>query len=498
MNIPGKVITSLTPNYEKLSDRKVFLWLALISILIRLPFFFRDYIDRDESTFILMAQSWVDGNLPYTHLWDLKPPLVYLFFATIIYIFGKSFIAIRLIGALGVAIIAFFTYKIGKEVKSAAVGYWAAIGSVYLLSLFGSLQGVMSEHLSMLFFMPALFLLIKYNQKKWFFLSGILLGISLMMKLNLAYAVLGIAIFFIGEGFVKKNPFTGLLKMVIMGSGIVLIIGLTALPYSLDGLLQIWIDSVILAPLAYATSIQTSILKVLPLCLLLLAAAIISWKKKWINFREPIILLLVLVISGIVFSFFKSGKVNGHYLMQLYPMLLVLLGLVLTNANIGKKKYYPIVLLIALLMPVESYMEYYAIFKNKAIHGTFFNGEGIRVPEYILANELDAKEILFFEYHIGYWVLDASPPSKAATHPSNICRTDLFPYFKNPRNTSMAELEHLLDDIQPQSVVTRMNKSVFDKEFVEEDAYVREYLSNHYRLEAVVGRAEIFCRLKGH
>ena len=149
-----KVITSLTANYHKLNDRLVFIWLLILSVLIRFPFFFRDYIDRDESTFILVAQSWVDGHLPYTELWDLKPPLVYLFFAIIISVFGKSFIAIRAIGALGVAITAFFTYKIGKEVNSTTVAFWAATASVYLLSLFGSLQGVMSEHLSMIFFMP--------------------------------------------------------------------------------------------------------------------------------------------------------------------------------------------------------------------------------------------------------------------------------------------------------------------------------------------------------
>ncbi len=496
--MPGKVITSLTPNYEKLNDRKVFLWLSLISVLIRLPFFFRDYIDRDESTFILMAQSWVDGYLPYTQLWDLKPPLVYLFFAAIIYIFGKSFIAIRLVGALAVAIIAFFTFKIGKEVKSTVVGYWAAISCVYLLSLFGSLQGVMSEHLSMLFFMPALYILIKYDQKKWFFMAGIFLGISLMMKLNLAYAVLGIALFFIGQSIFRKHPYQGLLKMTLMGSGIGLIIVLSAIPYALDGILQVWTDSVILAPLAYAKTLQASIIKVLPLGILLLAVGVVSWKKKWLNFKDPSIVLLVVVIAGVVFSFFKSGKVNGHYLMQLYPMLLVLIGVVLTKSVVVKRKYYPIVILIAFLIPVESYVEYYAILKNKATHGTYFNGEGIRVPEYILANGLDSKKILFFEYHIGYWLLNASPPSKAATHPSNICRTDLFPYYKNPRKTSMAELEYLMDSVQPTTVITRMNKSVFDKEFIDEDAYVRTYLSDHYRLSTTLDRAEIFTRLKGH
>ena len=496
--MPGKVITSLTPNYEKLNDRKVFLWLTLFSVLIRLPFFFRDYIDRDESTFILMAQSWIDGFLPYTQLWDLKPPLVYMFFAAIIYIFGKSFIAIRLIGALAVAIIAFFTYKIGSEIKSKVVGYWAAISCVYLLSLFGSLQGVMSEHLSMLFFMPALFILVKYSSKRWVLIAGVLLGISLMMKLNLAYAVLGIAIFFIGQGIIKKQPLRALGSVTIMGFGMGLIIALTAIPYSLDGILQVWTDSVILAPLAYAKTLQTSILKVLPLGILLLAAGVVSWKNKWLNFKDPSILLLVMVIAGVVFSFFKSGKINGHYLMQLYPMLLVLIGVVLTHTVVVKKKYYPIVILLAFLIPVESYMEYYAIIKNKEKHGTYFNGEGIRVPEYILANGLDSKDILFFEYHIGYWLLDASPPSKAATHPSNICRTDLFPYYKNSRKTSMAELEFLMDSVQPKTVITRMKKSVFDKEFVDEDAYVRSYLSEHYRLSTTLDRAEIFTRLKDH
>jgi len=76
-----------------------FLIFFLAALLIRLPFFFRDYIDRDESTFILMGQSWADGHLPYTQLWDLKPPLVFLFFTIVIKVFGESCIAICLLGA---------------------------------------------------------------------------------------------------------------------------------------------------------------------------------------------------------------------------------------------------------------------------------------------------------------------------------------------------------------------------------------------------------------
>lgn len=62
----------------------------------------------------------------------------------------------------------------------------------------------------------------------------------------------------------------------------------------------------------------------------------------------------------------------------------------------------------------------------------------------------------------------------------------------------MAELEYLMDSVQPITAITRRNKSVFVKEFVDEDAYVRTYLSNHYRLSITLDRAEIITRLKGH
>jgi hypothetical protein len=493
-----KVITSLSPKYENLNNRLVLLWLFVISILIRFPFFFRDYIDRDESTFILVAQSWVDGHLPYTELWDLKPPMVYLFFAGILYFFGKSFIAIRLVGAIGVAITAFFTYKIGKDLKSARLGLWSAVSCVYLLSLFGSLQGVMSEHLSMLLFMPALYILIRYDTIRWFFLSGLLLGVSLMMKLNLAYAVMIMGIFFLVQSIRRKQIVSGIWKLIALGSGIALIIGFSFIPYFLEGIAKVWYNSVILAPLEYASMNRSSFIKLLPICILTGAFFIICWKKKWLDYKNPKVLLLVLVVLGVIISFLKSGKVNGHYLMQVYPMLLILIGLALTHAPRIHKRFYGLVVLFALLLPVESYREYYAIFKNKVERGTFYNGEGFTVPKFLKENQLDTENILFFEYHIGYWVLGATPPTKATTHPSNICRDNLFPFYDNPRKTPMEELRFLLDIIKPGTVIIRSNKTVFDKKFVVEDHYVRDYLKRYYQFAGTVDRAEVYSRSQGH
>ncbi len=496
--MPHKVITSLIPEYEKLKDTTVFLGLTLLSLFLRFPFFFRDYIDRDESTFILVAQSWVDGHLPYTELWDLKPPLVFLFFALIIYVFGKSFIAIRFFGAVAVAVIALYTYKIGKEAQTPKTGFWSAVGAVYLLSLFGSVQGGMSEHLSMLFLMPALFWVIRDRHWTWYLASGLFMGFSLMMKMNLAYAVLGISLWVLFRGVREGQVQKGIVSLFLLGSGVVIGIGTTFLPYYLEGIPKVWTDSVILAPLAYSSDQQSSVLHVLPLALILLSLGLLSWRKKWLDFSDRSIQLLIMAVTGVVFSFLKSGKVNGHYLMQIYPFLLILLGIALSGTMRVKSKFYRYAMAVLLLLPVESYAEIANIIRNKKEQGTYFNGEGFTVPDFIRKNRLDQKNVLFFEYHIGYWLLEARPPTKAATHPSNICRPSLYPYFKNPRENALGELKYLLDDLKPRTVITRKDKSVFDKEYVAEDAYVRDYLAEHYQLIGISGRAEIFSRLEGH
>lgn len=76
--------------------------LALLAITLatRLPYFAVSVVNWDESTFALLGQDLLDGHLPYTHLWDTKPPLVYVMFALFIYLFGRSIAALRIGGML--------------------------------------------------------------------------------------------------------------------------------------------------------------------------------------------------------------------------------------------------------------------------------------------------------------------------------------------------------------------------------------------------------------
>jgi len=405
-----KVITSLTPNYNKITGRTIFLLLFTLAFFLRLPFFFRDYIDRDESTFILIGQSWVDGHLPYTELWDVKPPITFLFFASIIYTFGKSFLAIRFFGTLLVAITAFFTYKIGDDMGSKKIGFWVAIGCVLLQSMFGSIQGVMSEHICMAFFMPGLFMLIKKRTFLPVLGAGILMGLSVMTKLNIAYAILFLGLYFIYSHFRKKEFGLGLRHAFAYGSGIILVIALTILPYYLQDKVDLWWQSVVRAPLEYADARRYSILKLAPTFLILAGFFFFAWKKKYLDFRDTSVQIVMMAILGVLLSFIKVGRINSHYLIQLYPILIILIGIVVSQISLLKKLHYkPYVFFSLLLLPIETYSEYFAIIKNKIEYNTFYNGEGITVPAYIVENNIDTTNILFTEYHIGYWVLGNQP-----------------------------------------------------------------------------------------
>ncbi|MDC6385173.1 glycosyltransferase family 39 protein [Muricauda sp. SK9] len=483
-------------DYNDLDWKKVLTLLIIVALFIRFPFFFRDYVDRDESTFILMGQSWADGHLPYTQLWDLKPPITFLYFAIIIKLFGKSFFAIRFFGAIMVAVTALFTYGITRKITSKKIAFWVAVFCVFFQSLFGSLQGVMSEHICTFFFVIGIYLVVHKKQWGWYLLAGLLFGCAIMSKLNMAYPVLTLGIYFLSEGFAKNTLSRSIRNLFFMGIGIGLTVLVTALPYYLQDNLYVWWESIFEAPLAYSGGKYHSPVKTLPFVFIVLGLLITGFAYKVIDFKTRESQLLTVVIIGILLSFMQTGKVNGHYLIQLYPFILIPLGVAFGKLPKLKKSYRPLIIALLFLIPMESYLEYVNIVSNKIKKGSFYNGEGIDVPNYILKHQLDTKNIFFTEYHIGYWVLGETPPTKVSIHPSNITRDELFSDLDNPRNSGMEELRYIMETIRPNIVVARKGKEIFDKKLVSYNTYIDAYLEEHYQLTATVGRGLIYQRLE--
>lgn len=484
--------------YQNQTPGFVALVLFGYGLLIRLPFFFRDYVDRDESTFILMGQSWVDGFLPYTQLWDVKPPLTFLFFAGVIYLFGKSFIAIRLFGVILVTISSFFSYKLALHICSKRVALGVGFLSVILQSLFGSLQGVMSEHIVMAVLMPALWLLAipDGKNKNWLY-AGLLMGCALMVKLNVAYVALLIGIFALFQLVDKGKVRFNLWRAILYGTGALIIILAVTFPYYLEHQLALWWKSVVMAPLAYAGQRQDSSIKMVAFIAPLAIFLLWGFYKKRFTLTNSTVGILVLATLGTLIAFVKGGRINGHYLILLYPILLPLLAMSIDKVSILWRKRTPIVMvLLLILIPVESYLEYANVIKNKMEKGSFFNGEGVDVPNYLLENGIETKNIFFAEYHIGYWLLGQNPPTKAATQPSNVLKDEMFFAYENPRKTGLEELQYIMEELKPDIVVARSRTRLFDGRQVEANKYIDAYLAKNYQLIETIDRGLIYQRLK--
>src|SRR5262245_56971596 len=107
--------------------------ICAVALIARLPFFFRA-IDWDESTFIIVGQSVVDGFLPYEIAWDVKPALVFWWFGAAIELFGKTIPAVRIAGLMWLVLAAYFLYKAALSMTRSKIGGAFAAAMLVVLS----------------------------------------------------------------------------------------------------------------------------------------------------------------------------------------------------------------------------------------------------------------------------------------------------------------------------------------------------------------------------
>jgi hypothetical protein len=450
----------------------LFLFAALL--FIRLPFFFRDYMDHDESTFILMGQSVADGYLPYDRIWDLKPPLLFYLFGLVEWIFPYSLVAIRVFGLL---IIFFSSIILLRIAKTAGLRnpLLIALSYVILSSLFGSVQGVMSEHLSVFFMVAGLWLLLK---NKYLF-AGFLFGCAVMCKMNYAYAIPAIMVYYL----LKGTPLRPLIKMLsLLAGGILISFFLVALPYIINGKLDLFTGSVFLAAFEYGQASSVGTMEKLRKTWWIILAGIIiagAGLKKSQSGNREVTALTALILLMTVYTFYSSGAVNGHYLIQAYPfMAIIFLGVVARSIRI-RIRY---LVIIVLLVSAESWIEYSRVVRNLSSRGTAYNGKSFQVISELKSRGLDNKKIFFADYHIGYWFLHQYPLTKSTTHPSSLRRPFLFRYFGNSNKTSLEELAYIFQVVRPEIIVSKNRRLSFFVEEAEENNYFRAMTDSSYQM----------------
>lgn len=472
-----------------------YIFLFCATFFIRFPFFFRDYIDRDESTFILIGKSITDGYLPYDHMWDLKPPLLFYFFAFIQFIFPDSLAAIRFFGVLIIFISAIVLMQIAKKVG--AKNHFA-IGLSYVVfsSLFGSIQGIMSEHVAVLFFLPGLLFFLKKKTSLNLFLSGFLLGCALLCKLNYAYAVAALLLYYFISDYRAVGLLTLIKNITVISIGVILPTVIIAIPYIMQDKLKLYIDSVFMATLEYGHKNYIPVLDKLKISgwLIIVGSIIAALALRFSTKAEKKhVWLFIVVFAATIFTFYSSYTLNSHYLIQVHPFMpLLFLGFAVRKEfKPGYLKYAIIVLLLC----GESYIEYYRVIKNYSETSTLYHGTAITSINELKKRGLEKKKIFFADHHIGYWFLNEYPLTRSVTHPSSLSRPAFFKHFGNTR-TSLEETKYIMEELDPDVIVSRKECLSFFLEDDPENIYFKDRMKKYYELVYQNPKEKIFILAK--
>lgn len=443
---------------------KAFLIIAAITLLARLPFFFPDVIDPDESTYILMGQDVVNGNLPYLGPWAFMPPLSIYCFAALITVFGKTIPGIRLGGALFMLLAAWFVYLSGAKLSNSRTGFIAALFLILysVVSLSGG--GTTSETLAIAPLTGASLLFLKEELRtRDFVLAGFLISCACMIRLNLVYLALLSVPFVIHGGFIRTKIGVFSRAAAYAAGGTVPVMLFFA-PYLVTGNTPLFITTLYKAPLSYSLSqlsflqafhadlarfadpkylSENAFLAVLFLCGLVYAA--LSWR----NFPErtrACLYVIIFFLAGTGFSILRTGQAYEHYLVQVFPFIALVAAFFLDYLlRFRMKKIIALAAAALLIVPASIILEAYKPVISRAMaEERLTYGPTYELYEYLKKENPQNAPVYFMDGHIVHWFQNTKPIAAIVTHPSNIGREYLVKTLHGPSATVESELSEIL------------------------------------------------------
>jgi 4-amino-4-deoxy-L-arabinose transferase-like glycosyltransferase len=337
--------------------------LAALSLALRFFSFFPSVINHDESTYIVIAEGLLKGKVYFDEYIDTKPIGIFLLFAAFLKMLPSVF-AIRLITALWVALTAWLLYKL--KIRLGASHQTAMASGVlylFLCSIF-TFYGVApnTELYYTLFTTAAVLLAVQPVRHPGFaVLSGLSLGMAFMMKYVVLFDALAIGLFLLVQQVRHKEGWLSFWwRALLMAITMVIPFLLTWAWYQARGLNDTFLFHtfevmkrypVSRTPLDYLKFFADFLLRFLPITL----AFIMALRDKRSN--PTIKLLAILWMTLTLIPVMITGRLFGHYFIQLMPAFALLAGeyfradrtrfvypllgiLLAANMWIQKKDYY--------------------------------------------------------------------------------------------------------------------------------------------------------------
>jgi Dolichyl-phosphate-mannose-protein mannosyltransferase len=279
---------------------------------------------NDEGTYFAVAQSMAHGYRLYADVWENKPPGLYLLYRTVYQGVGPSLFTIRVIASVAVLGIVLLSFALGRRLAGNGVGL---VASALVGMLFGVpfLEGTTGNAELFLAFFAALGVyLVVARQSPW--VGGVALGISVMFKAVGGFDVIALALWL----WLRKRR-----QLPLYLTGVGTVFAAAALAAQLTGVLSPMIHDALLYDLGYVGQGNGSgvpwlvVAKITALGAVSIALRNRPFPNLWLAYTAAGALL--------------SGRIFGHYLLQVVVPLALSLALCLRERPSMARRLLPIV-----------------------------------------------------------------------------------------------------------------------------------------------------------
>jgi len=418
--------------FAKYSRRiAVFFMFVLAAILIRLPLFNISKISTDEHTFLNMGYDVAIGNLPYIHLWDNKPPLLFFIMAPIAVLADHHIWVVRLIAALCDATTALLVKSIADQLFGKRAAHWLCAAWCFVaLTLTAVGRALMSETIALPLMMGAarLFSPQKPNATACFW-GGVLLGAATLVRLLPAFPAAALVVTLVADGVVRRDRQRLQSALLVISGGI--LAGLAvSLPYAVAGQFDMLVRSAIQAPIAYAHDSSGE-----------------SFPAMLRHSSRFLVLTLLLGLAGGVCSLFWRASDAGRLREQDVRILAMSAATVLSIAIGQAWQHYLALPMGFASVGVASLLDWTADRLERRIANAALSVIGIvlvtmagysavqrgKAPDVmaqtraLLRERMRPGDSLYLTTDYGlYWLLGKSPPHPIVTHAGNLFRPQVF------------------------------------------------------------------------
>ena len=299
--------------------------LVIWAIALRVFSFFLSVINHDESTYLVIAEGMLQGGVYFVDLIDTKPVGIFLLYAGMLSVVGKSIVGMRFLTALFIGFTAYGLFRLTDRAGGSQRAAWAA-GLIYplLVSIF-TFYGVSpnTEIYFNLFTIIALNL-IWAQQASWrFAVAGLFLGLGFLIKYVVFFDGLALGIFLLWGAWQS-----GRLGAVVLRQLLPLVIGAatpfvlayawyyaqgledTFLFYTFTVMGRYPVDKVWWKSAVFVLDFLGRFFPITLLAYWRLREPLAQEDKAWLRF-------LLLWMAFDVFAALYTGKLFGHYFIPL-------------------------------------------------------------------------------------------------------------------------------------------------------------------------------------